>query len=59
MRKILVGIVLVSLAVSHCPASLAQETAEPTSTVEEELRKFREAGIPTTLEELGLPDIPR
>lgn len=59
MKRILVGVVLLSLAVSHCPTSLAQEPAtEPISTVEEELRKLREAGIPTTFEDLGLPDIP-
>lgn len=28
------------------------------STLEEELQKLREAGIPTTIEELNLPDIP-
>jgi len=58
MKRVLVGIVLLSLAVSRCPASLAEETADPRSAVQEELRKLREAGIPTTLEELGLPDIP-
>jgi hypothetical protein len=57
MKRILVGVVLISLAVSHCPSSLAQETADPRSAVQEELRKFKEAGIPTTVEELDLPDV--
>jgi len=58
MKRVLVGIALACLTVAIGPPTLAQETPEPTSTVEEEIRKLREAGIPTTLEELALPDIP-
>jgi hypothetical protein len=60
MKRVLLGILLAGLTAGSCPAALGEDTGatEPPSTVEQELERLRQAGIPTTFEELSLPDIP-
>ncbi len=60
MKRVLIGIVLAILTAGSCPAAPGEDTGatEPGSTVEQELERLRQAGIPTTFEELNIPEIP-
>lgn len=58
MKRALLGIVLAGLAAGSCPAAPGEDTGatEPASTVEQELERLRQAGIPTTF--VNIPEIP-